>query len=129
MNTICENIKKIRIEKKLTQDQVAKKLGVSRAWYIKLENDEVSIKLDLLPKIAAIFNIPVNELTQVNGQNYFQTTNHNTQVKNVASIIHENDKLETLYKTLLEAKDSIILEKEERIKILVSQLELLKRKK
>ena len=52
MQTINGNIKKIRQQKKLTQDFVAKKLGVSRVWYNRLENDEIDIKVDFLPKIA-----------------------------------------------------------------------------
>ena len=63
MNTISDNIRKIRVQKKLTQETVTTKLGVSRVWYNKLEQNEIDIKVDLLPKLAKIFDVPVQDLT------------------------------------------------------------------
>ncbi len=115
MQTINENVKKIRKQKKLTQEFVAQKLGVSRAWYNKLENDEIDIKVDLLPKLAEIFKVPVQELTQVNDSNYFSTTNNHSQIKNIANIVNDNAEIKELYDKLIISKDELLKEKQNRI--------------
>ena len=122
MKTINSNIKKIRQQKKLTQDFVAKKLGVSRVWYNKLENDEIDIKLDLLPKLAEIFKTPVQELTQISDSNYFSTTNTNSQIKNIANVVNDNSESKELYEKLLTSHKQLLDEKDARIKILENLL-------
>ena len=102
----------------MTQDFVAKKLGVSRVWYNKLENDEIDIKVDLLPKLADIFKVPVQELTQINDSNYFSTTNNNSQIKNIANVVNDNSEIKELYEKLLASKNELLSEKDSRIKIL-----------
>jgi len=125
MKTINANIKQIRGQKKLTQEYVAKKLGVSRVWYNKLENDEIDIKVDLLPKLAEIFKVPVQELTQINGGNYF-SSNNNGNVKNIANIVHDNQEVKELYEELIKAKNELLLAKDLRIMQLEEQLKLKK---
>ncbi|MCC6691515.1 MAG: helix-turn-helix transcriptional regulator [Bacteroidia bacterium] len=126
MQTINSNVKKIRQQKKLTQDFVAKKLGVSRVWYNKLENDEVAIKVDILPKLAEIFKVPVQELTQVNDSNYFSTTNNNSQIKNIANVVNDNSEIKELYEKLLNSKNDLLAEKDLRIKNLEERLRQMK---
>lgn len=123
MQTINGNVKKVRKQKKLTQEFVAKKLGVSRAWYNKLENDEIDIKVDLLPKLAEIFNVPVQELTQINDSNYFSTINNNSQIKNIANIVNDNAEIKELYEKLILSKDELLKEKDNRISYLQKILE------
>ncbi len=115
MKTINDNIKRIRAIKKLTQEQVAKKLGVSRVWYNKLENNEIDIKVDLLPKIAEIFNVPVTELTEVNGSNYFSSNNTNSQIKNIGNVINDNESLKENYEKVIAAKNETIISLHEQI--------------
>lgn len=122
MNAINDNIKKIRVAKKLTQENVAKKLGVSRVWYNRLEQNEIDIKVNLLPKLAKIFGVPVQDLTEVNGSNFFSSNNSNSQIKNIANVVNENDSIKELYERLLIVKDDLIKEKELQIKNLLSMI-------
>ena len=117
MKTINSNIKEIRSQKKLTQEFVAKKLGVSRVWYNKLENDEIDIKVDLLPKLAEIFKVPVHDLTQINGENYFSSHN-NLNVKNIANVVNDNQEVKELFEELIKVKNELLQEKDLRIKML-----------
>ena len=115
MQTINDNIKKIRATKKLTQDFVAKKLGVSRVWYNKLENNEVDIKVDLLPKIADVLKVPVTELTEINGSNYFSSNNTHSQIKNIGNVINDNESLKENYEKIIAAKNETIVSLQQQI--------------
>ena len=55
-------IKKIRKRKKLTQEQLAKWLGVSRQAVAMWELGKREVKVPTLEKIAHVFGIQVNEI-------------------------------------------------------------------
>lgn len=129
MTTINDNIKKIRIEKKLTQDAVAKKLGVSRVWYNRLEQNEIDIKVDLLPKLAKIFDVPVQDLTQVNGSSFFSSNNSNSQIKNIANVVNDNEAAKEMYERLIKSKDEIIATQLELITQLKESVSFIKKTK
>lgn len=56
-------IKNIRKNNKLTQQQFAKKLGISRNALINYEKGTRKPSVELLLKISEIFNVSMNELT------------------------------------------------------------------
>ena len=58
-------IKELRNAKNLTQEQVADQIGMSRQKYARIENGVNSITLDILSKIAAIFDVTVGDITRV----------------------------------------------------------------
>lgn len=62
-------IKKIRELKNLTQQYVANQIGVSRRWYIMMENEEATIREDKLQIISQLFNIGINELRNFDNKN------------------------------------------------------------
>ena len=62
---IGTKIKFIREEKKLTQESVAKKLGISQTAYSKIESNQTQITVDRLKEIAAI--LEVSEIELING--------------------------------------------------------------
>lgn len=51
----------IKIEKKLTQDQMSELLGLSTSAYARLERNETSVSLDELSKYAKLLDVPINE--------------------------------------------------------------------
>ena len=55
-------IKKLRDSAKMTQDDIAKKLGISRAYYVRIENGERQKDLDLslVLNLSKIFGVPVD---------------------------------------------------------------------
>ena len=52
---IGENLKKLRKLKKLTQDDVAKVLNISRQAYCRYENDQRELSLSALCTLADLF--------------------------------------------------------------------------
>ena len=62
---IGNNIKQLRQQKKLTQEQVAEKLGVSYQAVSKWENNANTPDITLLPKIAELFGISIDALFSV----------------------------------------------------------------
>ena len=64
MNTlhIAENILKYRHGKRITQEEVARYLGVTKASVSKWENAQSIPDVMLLPQLAAFFGVTVDEL-------------------------------------------------------------------
>lgn len=56
-----ENIKKFRVEKKLSQAQVAQVIGVSRPTYTAIEAGKQELSLDEAKKLATLFGMSVDE--------------------------------------------------------------------
>lgn len=59
---IGKRLQEIRIEKKLTQDYLAKKLRIKRPNISKYETGEIAIPLDILKKISEILNTSTDYL-------------------------------------------------------------------
>lgn len=57
-------IKAIREKLNLSQDELAKKIGVSQSSVAKWENCDNNPRCNLLPKIASILGCSVDELLQ-----------------------------------------------------------------
>lgn len=52
---IGNNLKELRKYKNLTQDEVAKVLGITRQAYCRYENDQRELSLDMLCKLADFY--------------------------------------------------------------------------
>lgn len=63
--SLSENLKKLRTERQLTQEQLSELLGVSPQTVSRWEIGKVSPDISLLPVIAAYFNISVDDLLGV----------------------------------------------------------------
>ena len=59
---IAKMIAKKRKEKKITQDELAKYLGVSKAAISKWENGQSYPDITFLPILASYFNVSIDEL-------------------------------------------------------------------
>lgn len=62
---IGENLKKIRQKKRITQQQLAEQLGVSRQAVCLWEADKREVKVSILQKISRILKVNVNEIIRV----------------------------------------------------------------
>ena len=60
--TFQENLKKLRLERNLTQEELANKIFVSRTLITKYENGVVMPTKDNLEKLALFFNVDTKEL-------------------------------------------------------------------
>lgn len=55
-------IKALRVEKKLTQQQVADALGLNSVTYLRYEKGQRQMPLELLPMIADLFDVSLDYL-------------------------------------------------------------------
>lgn len=62
MNMFIQKIKEYRIKKGLSQEQIAKAIGVSRPTYTSIEAGKQELSLDEAKKLATLFAIGVDEL-------------------------------------------------------------------
>ncbi len=60
MELLREEIKKLRKEKNLTQEQLGKMIGVQRAHISKLENNAKNITIGTLMKVLNALNAQIN---------------------------------------------------------------------
>lgn len=70
MEKISENLKKLRLQKKLTQEQVAETLGVSSQTISRWECNTTYPDITLLPEIARLYCVTIDDLFQENTQAY-----------------------------------------------------------
>lgn len=59
---IGKNLKKARLSTKLTQKQVADKIGVHVNYYARIERDEESPSLEVLKKLAKILKVKSSDI-------------------------------------------------------------------
>lgn len=64
--SIAESILKIRQERKLSQDEFAEQVGVTRQSVIKWENGTMKPSMQNLRQISEIFHVPLNEIVSDN---------------------------------------------------------------
>ncbi|VDG72442.1 transcriptional regulator [Clostridium carnis] len=57
-----EQIKKIRVDKGITQQEMANNLGISRQAISNWENDRNLPDIEMIIKIAQVFNLTLDEL-------------------------------------------------------------------
>ena len=62
MLIIAQNLKTLRNEQNLTQEQVADVIGVKRNVYGRYENDTRTIPIELLIKLADFYNVSLDYL-------------------------------------------------------------------
>ena len=60
---LASNIKKLRKQNNLSQEQLAKKAGITYSTLIKIESgNNTNPTLDTLTKLAGVFKITIDEL-------------------------------------------------------------------
>jgi len=62
------NIKELRKDRKLRQEDLAEKLGVTRQTIIAIENNKYDPTLELAMKISEFFGVSVNEIFHLEKQ-------------------------------------------------------------
>lgn len=71
MSKVAKNLKKFRVVKNMTQDQLAEKLFVSRQTVSGWENDRTQPDVDTLCRISEVLEVPVEDL--IYGEKRFAT--------------------------------------------------------
>jgi len=65
--SIGQNIKKIREEKGMTQQQIAELIHMHRSNYSKIESGQREISVDALNKIAKFFGMSIDQIVNFDG--------------------------------------------------------------
>ena len=66
--TIADRLKKIRMEKNVSQDFLSKKLGFTQKAYSKIENNETKLNVDVLQRISEVLEVPIESFFNTNNQ-------------------------------------------------------------
>lgn len=85
-----KQIKSLRLQRSITQEQLAQKLGVTSQAVCKWEKDNSMPDITLLPEISALFGVTIDELFGLNEAMHFQ-------------------RIDNMIKTEIEIKDSDFL--------------------
>ncbi len=105
---ILENIKVLRLQKRLSQLDVAEALAISQSAYAQLESGKTEITLNRLEQLAKLFGMTVIELLQYGGGVESVKVDDSEKVKELENKV---SKLEFEVKKLdkwLDDKDKII---------------------
>lgn len=112
-NTFAQNLKKIRKEKNLKQNEVAKIIGVSNSTYCQYENGQREPDVLKIIKIANIL--------EVSGDVLLGIENNNASLDNVQNsndlkydIMQNYNKLNDVYKKFIENQINELLEIQEK---------------
>lgn len=64
--TFGENLKRIRKEMKLTQQEMANRIGISQSYFADIEHNRKNISLAVVLRIAQGLDVSVNKLINDN---------------------------------------------------------------
>ena len=62
METVRNTVQKLRLNRNLTQEELAEKVGVSRQTIIAIERGNYTPSVLLALKLARIFKVPVEDI-------------------------------------------------------------------
>ena len=65
MKHVIRNIRRMRLDRELSQENVAFNLQISQSSYAKLESGQSRLNIDRLYQLAVYFNVPVEELLKM----------------------------------------------------------------
>jgi HTH-type transcriptional regulator/antitoxin HipB len=68
MEVLGQVIKKVRLERKLTQEQLGKLVGVQKAQISKLENNTTNVTMDTILKVFAALKAKISFHVELKGQ-------------------------------------------------------------
>ena len=69
-----ERIRKLRLERKWSQVDLAKKLNVTKQSVSNWENDNIQPSSDRLVKLARVFSVSTDHLLGLEGRRYLEIT-------------------------------------------------------
>lgn len=102
MKCVIENIKKIRQEKKITQDTLAKALGVDSSVISNIEKGKRELKVSELEKIASCLNVEVTYLITY-PQKYVLEKEEEEEIKN-----EQDPKFSVTFEVSQEQKEALV---------------------
>jgi len=116
--TVSDRLKKIRLEKNVSQDFLAKKLGFTQKAYSKIENNETKLNVDILQRISEILKVPIEFFFNNSQQTILNDFSNRTGGDNVIYKNNATEKMEELFKDLIKSKDDVIASKNQEIEMM-----------
>ena len=101
MLKLGENLRKFRLQRELTQEQLADILGVSAQAVSRWENGTTYPDITLLPTVASYFEITLDELM---GMDSFKSED---QLKELLGQLEENGSKGLIYENILLLRDAV----------------------
>lgn len=83
-----QNLQKFRMKEKLTQEQVAEKVGISTSYYANLERGKRSMSISVLLALADVYHVTADSI--------LYEDNRESHIKNICRLLE--DKSETFIK-------------------------------
>lgn len=102
-----DKIRFYRIQKKITQDEIAQALGITQRTFSKIENNEIQLKIDRLEKIAELLQVEPNDLMPNQNNQVFENV-HYSQIGNGKFINQVNEKERELYEKIIQRQQEEI---------------------
>lgn len=82
-NSFVENLRKIRLEKNLTQSEVAKRMGVSRAWISQVEAGTTNLTDRTKYRLADALDVSVETLMGIEADQHEDANSNSIDIKNL----------------------------------------------
>jgi transcriptional regulator with XRE-family HTH domain len=119
MNTIGNNIRKMREKKGFSQEALAYELNINQSTYGKLERNAANLSIGRLLKIAEVLDEDIADILEIGQKNVFnnQTNQGNGYVQTI------NNDYRALIDELKQVYEKVIAGKDEQIVLLKSLLE------
>ncbi len=121
-----ENIRLMRENQHLTQEEMADRLHMSTSGYAKIERGETKLYHEKLEKIADIFGVSVNQLLPKNESVAF-CMNDISDCNNTVYLGDNNAEIAQL-KQALAHKDELLKQKDSELQTLKDVIDILKAK-
>lgn len=112
--SVCDNIRLIRINKGFKQAQMARLLEMHQGTYNKIENNKTVISLDLLEKISEILDVSVINIIEYQKKRNPSGTNITEKLEELIETInstkdrHNNEQDNLLILTLLKEYSKVL---------------------
>jgi transcriptional regulator with XRE-family HTH domain len=98
------NIKAVRRHLKLTQADMADKLGYTQSQFSKLEKGQTPLKTTVLFQICEIINLTLDQLSKPNAINHFFESNP----REIDSYYPDQTEVDLLQKKVIELQEKVI---------------------
>ncbi len=90
MNSLNENIKKLRMERGLNQVEFAKIIGVSKQCVSNWENDNVMPSIEMLIRLSDFFRVSTDYILGREEKNYMDVSGlSNEQISHISLIVSD----------------------------------------
>ena len=99
---VGNNLRRLRIKSKKSQQDIADLLEIDRRTYINWENEENDVKSQYIPRIAKIFDVDIKDLFQDSKSNIqnINQENKDNSINGVVFVLTDKENIDRLTEIL-----------------------------